>query len=110
MAVDRAWRKHDGRSRRILRLTLTNGVDGVGGVDLKTSSDNTDDTVYANSPEGIVPDAEIDNTVYTDGGTSEAVDGRPTGEPARCVYGYPRGKGCYLCDPDHPYRAKDGTT
>jgi hypothetical protein len=22
----------------------------------------------------------------------------------RCIHGLPRGKGCYLCDPDHPYR------
>jgi hypothetical protein len=85
-------------------------VDGVGGVDPETASDNTDHTVYANSSEGVVSDAEPDNTVYTDSGTSETVDGRFTGEPARCVHGYPRGKGCYLCDPDHPYRAKGGTT
>ena len=24
-----------------------------------------------------------------------------------CIHGYPRGKSCYLCDPDHPYRVKD---
>ena len=28
---------------------------------------------------------------------------------SRGGYGYPWGKGCYLCDPDHPYRAKGGT-
>lgn len=22
----------------------------------------------------------------------------------RCIHGFPNGKGCYLCDPDHPYR------
>jgi hypothetical protein len=27
----------------------------------------------------------------------------------RCNHGYPRGKGCYLCDPDHPYRKKEIT-
>jgi hypothetical protein len=28
-------------------------------------------------------------------------------EPERlviCIHGFPNGKGCYLCDPDHPYR------
>jgi hypothetical protein len=113
LAVDRAWRKHDGRSRRILRLALRNGVDGVGGVDPETPSDNTGNAVYAvyaDFSEGDVPDAEIDNTVYTDGGTSEAANSRFVEEPARCIHGYPRGKGCYLCDPDHPYRAKRGTT
>ncbi|HZF59457.1 MAG TPA: DUF3987 domain-containing protein [Rubrobacter sp.] len=110
LTVDRAWRKHDGKSQRILRLALRNGVDGVGGVDPETPSDNTGNAVYANSSEGVVSDAKPDNTVYTDSGTSEAVNSRSVEEPARCVHGYPRGKGCYLCDPDHPYRAKGGTT
>jgi hypothetical protein len=110
LEAERAWRKHDGRSQRILRLALRNGVDGVVGLDPETTSDNTDNTVYASSSKGDVADAEIDSTVYTDGGTSETVDDRPTGEPARCVHGYSQGKGCYLCDPDHPYRAQGGTT
>jgi hypothetical protein len=25
-----------------------------------------------------------------------------------CGHGYPKGRGCYLCDPDHPYRTKEG--
>ncbi len=110
LAVDRAWRKHDGKSRRILRLTLRNGVDGLGDVDLKTSSDNTANAVYTDFLEGDVPEAELDNTAYTDGGTSEAANSRSVEDPAWCVHGYPRGKGCYMCDPDHPYRAKGGTT
>jgi hypothetical protein len=93
-----------------LRLALRNGVDGVVGVDPETTSDNTDDTVYANPSKGVVSDAGIDNTVYTDAGTSEAVESSSIEEPARCVHGYPQGRGCYLCDPDHPYRAKGGTT
>jgi len=26
----------------------------------------------------------------------------------RCIHGYPGGVGCYLCDPKHPYRLKQG--
>ena len=28
----------------------------------------------------------------------------------RCNHGYSDGKGCYLCDSDHPYRTKEGAT
>lgn len=37
--------------------------------------------------------------------------GEPEGEhsPITCIHGYPAGKGCYLCDPEHPNReARDG--
>lgn len=27
---------------------------------------------------------------------------------AKCIHDYPGGKGCYCCDPDHPYRLKEG--
>jgi hypothetical protein len=27
-----------------------------------------------------------------------------------CGHGFPNGKGCYLCDPDHPYRKKGGAS
>ncbi len=30
-----------------------------------------------------------------------------TPSPITCSHGYPGGKGCYLCDPDHPYREKE---
>ncbi len=33
-----------------------------------------------------------------------------TGHLERCGHGYPSAKGCYLCDSDHPYRKKEGTT
>jgi hypothetical protein len=29
-----------------------------------------------------------------------------TGTLKECIHGYPNGKGCYLCAPDHPYRKK----
>lgn len=27
-----------------------------------------------------------------------------------CSHGYEGGKGCYLCDPDHPYRKNGGAS
>jgi hypothetical protein len=27
----------------------------------------------------------------------------------RCIHGFPDGAGCYLCDPEHPFRRKDRT-
>jgi hypothetical protein len=27
-----------------------------------------------------------------------------------CNHGYAGGKGCYLCDPEHPYRKKESVT
>ena len=27
--------------------------------------------------------------------------------PVTCIHGYPEGKGCYLCDPNHPHRLKE---
>jgi hypothetical protein len=117
LAVERAWRKLDGKSRRVLKLCLKDGVDRVAGVDLETASDNTDNTVYANFGEYKVVLPETDNTVYTD---TEGEEGTLRGSitqhsPRRkqrfieCGHGYPRGKGCYLCDPHHPYRKKEGT-
>jgi hypothetical protein len=40
---------------------------------------------------------------------SEAVKAANGGSLKECGHGYPGGKGCYLCDPDHPYRKKVGT-
>ena len=30
------------------------------------------------------------------------------GTPKRCIHNHPDGKGCYLCDPSHPHRLKEG--
>jgi hypothetical protein len=42
-------------------------------------------------------------------------DGRPSSLPEaghlkECGHGFQRGKGCYLCDPEHPYRLKSEAT
>ena len=36
--------------------------------------------------------------------------GRTGGEQAMCIHEYYGGIGCYLCDPQHPYRVKGGST
>jgi hypothetical protein len=30
-------------------------------------------------------------------------------EQPKCIHGFIEGKECYLCDPNHPYRIKQGT-
>jgi hypothetical protein len=30
--------------------------------------------------------------------------------PITCIHNYPEGEGCYICDPDHPYRLGGGAT
>jgi hypothetical protein len=37
-------------------------------------------------------------------------DRSDTAEPVICLHGYPEGEGCYVCDPDHPYRHGGGAT
>jgi hypothetical protein len=32
------------------------------------------------------------------------------GDTTMCIHEYPGGKGCYLCDPNHPYRIKQRAT
>jgi hypothetical protein len=111
LTVDRAWRKHDGKSRRVLKLHLKNSVDRVDGVDLETiekDSDYTDNTVYANFQHHAVNTPEADNTVYTDAAMNGAAHSQPIEKPAQCGHGYDGGKGCYLCDPHHPYRLSQG--
>ena len=34
------------------------------------------------------------------------VEGRMAELPVDCPHGFAHGKGCYVCDPDHPYRKK----
>lgn len=36
--------------------------------------------------------------------------GRTGGENVMCIHDHPGGKDCYLCDPEHPYRLKEGTS
>jgi hypothetical protein len=95
LEVDRAWRKHEGKSRRTLKLFLENGVDRVDSVDSETPSDYTDNTVYTDFRHRPANLSGADNTIYTD---------EPKKRPVRCNHGYPGGEDCYLCDPDHPYR------
>jgi len=42
----------------------------------------------------------------TDDLQEEHASGRTGGEDEMCIHGLRGGKGCYLCDPQHPYRIK----
>jgi hypothetical protein len=43
---------------------------------------------------------------HEDLGGQDGQDGQrlQTGHLELCIHGFPGGKGCYLCDPQHPYR------
>ena len=40
----------------------------------------------------------------------EEGQGGQRGQEAVCIHGHPGGKGCYLCDPEHPHRLKGRST
>jgi hypothetical protein len=40
---------------------------------------------------------------------AEAINNANGGNLKECIHGLPDGKNCYLCDPDHPYRQREGT-
>jgi hypothetical protein len=41
----------------------------------------------------------------------DVMDSHNDAHPAiTCLHGYPEGEGCYVCDPDHPYRLEGGAT
>jgi hypothetical protein len=49
------------------------------------------------------------DTPITQARDGQGVQGGQTPDGA-CIHGYLGGKGCYLCDPDHPFRRKEGAT
>jgi hypothetical protein len=50
------------------------------------------------------------NSEDEEGKSKESKGTYDTAEPVICFHGYPEGEGCYLCDPDHPYRLEGGAT
>lgn len=66
------------------------------------------DTDTAASDE--VPDGEnrIDKPDTDDDRPVSGVSGGYENEERRCKHGYKDGAGCYLCDPNHPHRLKEG--
>jgi hypothetical protein len=60
-------------------------------------------TCDPNAGEHLERSSRGDNRVLLKGG--QEVQG---GYRQRCIHGYPGGVGCYLCDPNHPYRLKQG--
>ena len=53
-----------------------------------------------------LPTLENGGTLNQDGG--ETLKNANRGTLKECSHGYSGGKGCYLCDPNHPYRKKEG--
>src|SRR5215210_249888 len=53
-----------------------------------------------------VPTVGEGGTLNEDGG--ETIKNAKAGTLKECAHGYPDGKGCYLCDSDHPYRKAGG--
>jgi hypothetical protein len=41
-------------------------------------------------------------------GEAETIKDANDGNLKKCIHNHPGGKGCYVCDPDHPHRVKDG--
>ncbi len=39
-------------------------------------------------------------------GGAETIKDANDGNLKKCIHNHPGGKGCYLCDPDHPHRLK----
>jgi hypothetical protein len=53
-----------------------------------------------------VPTLENGGTLNQSG--SKSIKNANRGTLKECTHGYSGGKGCYLCDPNHPYRKKEG--
>jgi hypothetical protein len=56
---------------------------------------------------GLLPNGE--NSAYLSEECQECQGGQANGRPP-CVHGYLNGEGCYLCDPNHPHRLKEGAS
>jgi hypothetical protein len=41
-------------------------------------------------------------------GEAETIKDADDGNLKNCIHDHPGGKGCYVCDPNHPYRRKEG--
>jgi len=57
----------------------------------------------SNAGEHLERATRGENRVLLRGGQEVQGDYRQS-----CIHGYPGGVGCYLCDPNHPYRLKQG--
>jgi hypothetical protein len=69
----------------------------------KPSPDDTEREAGASGRSGHRP-------VETADLREEHASGRTGGEEEMCIHGLRSGKGCYLCDPQHPYRLKSEAT
>lgn len=60
-----------------------------------------------NTEERPIKDARlptVGEVGILDGSEAESIGDANSGSLKGCGHGYPGGKGCYVCDPDHPCR------
>ena len=94
---------------------ILNHSEGVGGTEYPIGKPDPlrmptsrEETIKA---ANVIKDARVPTegeggTLNEDGG--EAIKNANAGTLKECGHGYPDGKGCYLCDSDHPYRKAGG--
>jgi hypothetical protein len=95
---------------------ILNQSEGVGGAEYPIDKPNSlrmrphrKETI---KDANVVKDARVPivgegGTLNEDGG--KTINNANAGTLKECAHGYPDGKGCYLCDSDHPYRKAGGT-
>ncbi len=66
--------------------------------------------VPTNGSVGTLGPLEVDGLLGRAGSAylSEESQGGQGSQEVMCIHDRPGGKGCYLCDPDHPYRRRQG--
>jgi hypothetical protein len=84
--------------------------DDEGDHDDRDDQDDQDDHLplsKGNSPVPLVEDDQGDQDDHANQGDQ---DDHVLFAADNCTHGYASGKGCYCCDPNHPYRLKEGVT
>lgn len=92
----------------ITPTTLKGGSDGstaVGGEDFDSSTPRQTPPQGTEGANGLVGAPRPDHSSLTDGGSAPGYR-RGGNDVVECIHGYPEGKGCYLCDPEHPKRER----
>ena len=94
-AVGRPTRQPPNATRQASRERRDEGVSGTVGATSGTQADTE-------NPIGK-PHTDSEEPVSGLSGRFEEGDGHSV----VCIHGYPDGKGCYSCDPNHPYRLQE---
>src|SRR5215218_1221534 len=104
------------------RQTLSNTYDGgenKSGADnnrqASSSGERSSEQKSLSDKEGVVVELQTDNISSSlaarsaPPGGRQSANGMPlvgTAHDEECIHGFVGGKGCYLCDPEHPYRKR----